>query len=152
MEHGKGSELLDDQQRASRDDAKKNIFFLMLNAGHPVCRSPIPFNQIIVDKRYWQRYLSIVGSSLFKIHMSLHLSSKFWKFWHSDVKYVVKIPYGLHGKYNEVNNGSHLLPDPKCTCNRCGFPREYPGTFLFLFVICELIFLIWTTFFSAQNL
>jgi hypothetical protein len=36
-----------------------------------------------------QRYLSIVGSSLFKIHMSLHLSSKFWKFWHSDVKYVV---------------------------------------------------------------
>jgi hypothetical protein len=32
--------------------AKKNIFFLMLNAGHPVCRSPIPFNQIVVDKRY----------------------------------------------------------------------------------------------------
>ena len=27
--------------RASRDDAKRNIFFLMLNAGHPVCRSPI---------------------------------------------------------------------------------------------------------------
>jgi hypothetical protein len=27
----------------------QNIFFLMLNAGHPVCRSPIPFNQIIVD-------------------------------------------------------------------------------------------------------
>jgi hypothetical protein len=26
----------DNQQRASRDDAKKNIFFLMLNAGHPV--------------------------------------------------------------------------------------------------------------------
>jgi hypothetical protein len=24
----------------------------MLNAGHPVCRSPIPFNQIVVDKRY----------------------------------------------------------------------------------------------------
>ena len=42
----------DNQQRASRDDAKKNIFFLMLNAGHPVCRSPIPFNQIVVDKRY----------------------------------------------------------------------------------------------------
>jgi hypothetical protein len=63
----------------------------MLNAGHPVCRSPIPFNQIVVDKTYWQRYLSIVGASLFKIHMSLHLSSKFWKFWHSDVKYVVKI-------------------------------------------------------------
>jgi hypothetical protein len=40
LEHGKGSELLDNQQRASRDDAKKNIFFLMLNAGHPVCRSP----------------------------------------------------------------------------------------------------------------
>ena len=40
MEHGKGSELLDTQQRASRDDAKRNIFFLMLNAG-PVCRSPI---------------------------------------------------------------------------------------------------------------
>jgi hypothetical protein len=36
----------------SRDDAKKNIFFLMLNAGHPVCRSPIPFNQIVVDKKY----------------------------------------------------------------------------------------------------
>ena len=48
----KGSELLDNQQRASRDDAKRNIFFLMLNAGHPVCRSPIPFNQIVVDKRY----------------------------------------------------------------------------------------------------
>ena len=78
------SELLDNQQRASRDDAKRNIFFLMLNAGHPVCRSPIPFNQIVVDKRYWQKYLSIVGSSLFKIHM-------IWKFWHSDVKYVVKI-------------------------------------------------------------
>jgi hypothetical protein len=30
----------------SRDDAKKFIFFLMLNAGHPVCRSPIPFNQV----------------------------------------------------------------------------------------------------------
>jgi hypothetical protein len=29
---------------------------------------------------------------------------------------------------------------------------EYPGTFLFLFVICELIFLIWTTFFSTQNI
>jgi hypothetical protein len=28
--------------------------------------------------------------------------------------------YGLHGKYNEVNNGSHLLPDPKCTCSRIG--------------------------------
>jgi hypothetical protein len=27
LEHGKGSELLDNQQRASRDDAKKNIFF-----------------------------------------------------------------------------------------------------------------------------
>jgi hypothetical protein len=40
------------QQRASRDDAKRNIFFLVLNAGHPVCRSPIPFNQIVVDKRY----------------------------------------------------------------------------------------------------
>ena len=52
LEHGKGSELLDNQQRASRDDAKKNIFFLMLNAGHPVCRSPIPFNQIVVDKIY----------------------------------------------------------------------------------------------------
>jgi hypothetical protein len=52
---------------------------------------------------------------------------------------------------NEVNNGSHLLPDPKCTCNRCGFPREYPGIFLFLFVICELIFLTWTTFFFVQN-
>jgi hypothetical protein len=48
LEHGKGSELLDNQQRASRDDAKRNIFFLMLNAGHPVCRSPIPFNQIVV--------------------------------------------------------------------------------------------------------
>jgi hypothetical protein len=59
------------------DDAKRNIFFLMLNAGHPVCRSPIPFNQIVVDKRYWQRYLSIVGSSLFKIHMSLHLSENY---------------------------------------------------------------------------
>jgi hypothetical protein len=47
LEHGKGSELLDNQQRASRDDAKKNIFFLMLNAGHPVCRSPIPFNQFM---------------------------------------------------------------------------------------------------------
>jgi hypothetical protein len=46
LEHGKGSELLDNLQRASRDDAKKNIFFLMLNAGRPVCRSPIPFNQI----------------------------------------------------------------------------------------------------------
>jgi hypothetical protein len=33
-------------------DAKRNIFFLMLNEGHPVCRSPIPFNQIVVDKRY----------------------------------------------------------------------------------------------------
>jgi hypothetical protein len=43
------------------------------------------------------------------------------------------------------------LPDPKCTCSRFGFPGEYPGTFLFLFVICELIFLIWTAFFSAQN-
>jgi hypothetical protein len=49
----KGSELLDNQQRASRDDAKRNIFFLMLN-----CRSfslqisNIPFNQIVVDKRY----------------------------------------------------------------------------------------------------
>jgi hypothetical protein len=32
--------------------AKKNIFFLMLNAGGLVCRSPIPFNQIVVDKRY----------------------------------------------------------------------------------------------------
>jgi hypothetical protein len=32
LEHGKGSELLDNQQRASRDDAKKNIFLLMLNA------------------------------------------------------------------------------------------------------------------------
>jgi hypothetical protein len=52
LEHGKGSELLDNQQRASRDGAKKNIFFLMLNASHPVCRSPIPFNQIVVDKRY----------------------------------------------------------------------------------------------------
>jgi hypothetical protein len=52
LEHGKGSELLDNQQRASRNDAKKNIFFLMLNAGNPVCRSPIPFNQIVVDKRY----------------------------------------------------------------------------------------------------
>ena len=31
---------------------KRIIFFLMLNAGHPVCRSPIPFNQIVVDKRY----------------------------------------------------------------------------------------------------
>jgi hypothetical protein len=50
--HGKGSELLDNQQRASRDAANRNIFFLMLNAGHPVCRSPIPFNEIIVDKRY----------------------------------------------------------------------------------------------------
>jgi hypothetical protein len=37
FEHGKGSELLDNQQRASRDDAKKNIFSLMLNVGHPVC-------------------------------------------------------------------------------------------------------------------
>jgi hypothetical protein len=52
LEHGKGSELLDNLQRASRDDAKKNIFFLMLNAGHPVCRCSIPFNQIVVDKRY----------------------------------------------------------------------------------------------------
>jgi hypothetical protein len=52
---------------------------------------------------------------------------------------------------NEVINASHLLPDPKCTCSRFGFPGEYPGTFLFLFVICELIFLIWTTFFSAQK-
>jgi hypothetical protein len=42
----------DIQQRASRDDAKNNIFFLMLNAGHPVCRSPTLFNQIVVDKRY----------------------------------------------------------------------------------------------------
>jgi hypothetical protein len=41
---------------------------------------------------------------------------------------------------NEVNNGSHLQPDPKCTCSRFGFPGEYPGTSLFLFVICELIF------------
>jgi hypothetical protein len=87
LEHGKWSELLDNQQQASRDDTKKNIFFLMLNAGHPLCRSPIPFNQIVIVKRY----LSIAGSSLFTIHMSLHLSSKFWKFWHSDVKYVVKI-------------------------------------------------------------
>ena len=45
---------------------------------------------------------------------------------------------------NEVINASHLLPDPKCTCSRFGFPGEYPGTFLFLFVICELIFLNWT--------
>ena len=52
LEYGKGSELLDNQQRASRDDGKNKIFFLMLNAGHPVCRSPIPFNQIVVDKRY----------------------------------------------------------------------------------------------------
>jgi hypothetical protein len=52
LEHGKGSELLDNQQPASRDDAKRNISFLMLNAGHLVCRSPIPFNQIVVDKRY----------------------------------------------------------------------------------------------------
>jgi hypothetical protein len=52
VEDEKGSELLDNQQRASTDDAKRNIFFLMLNAGHPVCRSPIPFNQIVVDKRY----------------------------------------------------------------------------------------------------
>jgi hypothetical protein len=96
----------------------------MLNAGHPVCRSPIPFNQIVVDKRYWQRYLSIVGSSLFKVHMSLHLSSKFKKFWHSDVKYVVKISLWFAW---QVNNGSHLLPDPKCTCSRFGFPGEYPG-------------------------
>jgi hypothetical protein len=49
------------------------------------------FTSLYGDKRDWQGYLSIVGSSLFKIHMSLHLSSKFWKFWHSDVKYVVKI-------------------------------------------------------------
>jgi hypothetical protein len=49
LEHGKGSELLDNQQQASMDDAK---IFLVLNAGHPVCRSPIPFNQIVVDKRY----------------------------------------------------------------------------------------------------
>jgi hypothetical protein len=47
---GKGTELLDNQQRASRDDGKRNIFFLMLNAGHPVYRSPIPFNQIVVDE------------------------------------------------------------------------------------------------------
>jgi hypothetical protein len=52
LERGKGSELLDNQQRASRDDAKANNFFLIVNAGHPVCRSPIPFNQILVDKRY----------------------------------------------------------------------------------------------------
>jgi hypothetical protein len=52
LEHGKGSELLDIKQRTSRDDAKNNIFFLMLNAGHPTGRSPIPFNQIVVDKRY----------------------------------------------------------------------------------------------------
>jgi hypothetical protein len=47
LEHEKVSELLDSQQQA-----KRNIFFLMLNAGLPVCRSPIPFNQIVVDKRY----------------------------------------------------------------------------------------------------
>jgi hypothetical protein len=82
----------------------------VLNAGHPVCRSPIPFNQIVVDKRYWQRYLSIVGSSLFKInfHMSLHLSSKFWKFWHSDVKYVVKISLWFAWQIQWKNIGSHL--------------------------------------------
>jgi hypothetical protein len=39
MERG-GPELLDNQQRASSSaDAKRNIFFLMLNAGYPVCRS-----------------------------------------------------------------------------------------------------------------
>jgi hypothetical protein len=47
LEHGKGSELLDNQQRASRDDANRNILFLMLNAGHPVCRSPIPLYRLI---------------------------------------------------------------------------------------------------------
>jgi hypothetical protein len=61
----------------------------MLNAGLPVCRSPIPFNQIVVDKRYWQRYLSIVGSSLFKIHIWVYICHL--NFVHSDVKYVVKI-------------------------------------------------------------
>jgi hypothetical protein len=48
----------------------------------------------------------------------------------------------LHGKYNEVNNGSHLLPDPKCTCSRFGFPGEYPGTFLFLFVMWEWVYIL----------
>jgi hypothetical protein len=52
LEHGKESELLVNQQRASRDHAKRNISFLMLNAGHPVCISPIPFNQIVVENRY----------------------------------------------------------------------------------------------------
>jgi hypothetical protein len=54
LEHGKGSELLDNQQRASRDDAKKNIFFLMLNAGHPVCRSPMIGNKNICLFVYMQ--------------------------------------------------------------------------------------------------
>jgi hypothetical protein len=61
LEHGKGSELLDNLQRASRDDAKKNIFFLMLNAGRPVCRSPIPFNQI--DILYWEDIRKMEHSS-----------------------------------------------------------------------------------------
>ena len=61
LEHGKGSELLDDQQWASRGDAKKNIFFLMLNAGHPggLCRTRHPwqckdkFQQVLMNKFLW---------------------------------------------------------------------------------------------------
>ena len=61
MEHGKGSELLDNQQRASRDDAKRNILFLMLNAGHPVCRSPIPLYNI--TKYSWKNFHQIRSKS-----------------------------------------------------------------------------------------
>jgi hypothetical protein len=44
--------ILNNEDPTIRGDAKSNIFFLMLNAGHPVCRSLIPFNQIVVDKGY----------------------------------------------------------------------------------------------------
>jgi hypothetical protein len=91
---------------------------LILTAGYPkaliplhvpnniicLCVSPLSFHVEILYQHgqsaldtsrtlflLTSRYLSIVGSSLFKIHMSVHLSSKFWKFWHSDVKYVVNI-------------------------------------------------------------
>jgi hypothetical protein len=90
-------EILLYQHSQSALDTSRTLFLLVSTQGGS-CRLVMnhliyryAFNQIVVENRYWQRYLSIVGSSLFKIHMSLHLSSKFWKFWHSDVKYVVKI-------------------------------------------------------------
>jgi hypothetical protein len=68
------------------------------------------------------------------------LVSRKYSFWHRPLMLAAGYPKALipfhvpnnipststwpvcHGKYNEVNNGSYLLPDPKCTCNRCGFP------------------------------